>query len=82
MKELMRAEVAKKLSEINRRKNISAEIEDFIIKRIKESTLKGHTEIVVDFKDKGLSWKIINWVSGYGYRAYFDAEDYLHITWR
>lgn len=79
--ELIRAEVAKKLSEINRRKVISAETKDFIVRRINESILKGHTEIVVDFKDNDLSWKIVNWVSEYGYRAYFDANDYLHITW-
>lgn len=79
--ELMRAEIAQKLSIINRRKNISEEIEDFIARRIKESINKGMTEVVFDFKDTALSLKIANWVGYYGYRAYFDEKEYLHIVW-
>ena len=77
----MRAEVAQKLSTINRRKIVSEEMEEFVARRIKESVNKGMTEVAFDFKDTALSLKIANWVGQYGYRAYFDEKEYLHITW-
>lgn len=79
--ELMRAEIAQKLSTINRSKITSEEMEEFVARRIKESVNKGMTEIAFDFKDIALSLKIANWVGCYGYRAYLDEKEYLHITW-
>ena len=79
--ELMRAEVAQKLSTINRRKIVSEEMEEFVARRIKASVNKGMAEVAFDFKDTALSLKIANWVGQYGYRAYFDEKEYLHITW-
>ena len=79
--ELIRAEEAKKLSAINRRKIVSDDTAEFVIRRIKEAIGKGMTEVIFDFKDTGLSLKIASWVGQYGYRAYFDDKEYLHIIW-